>query len=705
MSVANSVLAKAKSFPDGSNEGGELFWSYFGLTSYTWWCAAFVSYCCIEAGVANFPKVIQVSKITPVFKNRGEYFRRSAANFQSNPPFPGSIVIFNNEDHIGFVQEISGKAVITKEGNYGDKVGSRPIPDITTSSEIEAWINPKYEDLVGDGTVIDADDGTAAISEDDIGYVPELDLYLNLYYGGDSLSANYETTISDNDMAELKKYSSLRGIMGMPPQFLPSTDLRMMYNKNATSYDTDAAFTTGYLGYDFTNSIIGKLPLVYLTPCEPVFLPNMTSKKSIEEVLTQTVSTLAGTSTEILGNLLQDYSGKIYSTKTAYADYFKYVNPMCRSMAMFLKLNDKDGLYVDENGDPLDKSMDPYTYNWGRNYEDPEEYSAILGSKDEISGADAEGRQVYQTQSDINELQKFLHYRASIPFYANLEPTVQEEMSNETSQSSLSGMINGLSDQARELQYILGLTTSQVGMNFDKLKDTLGESKEALDNFVKSLPVGKNLFTTLTDTFNTVISGGKIIFPEIWSDSDFSRTYNIIIKLISPSPDNYSIWKNILVPLAHIYGFVCPRQADKNGYSAPFLVRAFCKGLFNIDMGIITSCSVTKGKENTWNKDGLPTVVEVSISIKDLYKVMSITSMDNIKFDMMNNIAEMDFLANACGINYNVPDAARYARMFVDLRIRNRVLDTPANIQNQVTNALVNSFESVRNGLRSIRGI
>ena len=84
---------------------------------------------------------------------------------------------------------------------------------------------------------------------------------------------------------------------------------------------------------------------------------------------------------------------------------------------------------------------------------------------------------------------------------------------------------------------------------------------------------------------------------------------------------------------------------------------------------------------------------------------MSITSMDSIKFDMMNNIAEMDFLANACGINYNVPDAVRYARMFVDLRIRNRVLDTPANIQNQVTNALVNSFESVRNGLRSIRGI
>lgn len=705
MGAAESVLSVANSFADGSNSGGQKFWSFLGFSSRIEWCAAFVSYCGINAGVANFPKLTRVTLFVEAFTGRNEYFDKS--KFDTNPPVAGSLIIFDNCDHIGFAASVQGSTVVTKEGNYSDAVGSRTISNIAASGNgIQGWINPNYDALVGDGVLVDGgnaeEESTSVFNEDELGYVPDLDLYLRLGYGGESLSSNYQVTISDNDMAQIKKVGSLRGIMGMPPQFLPTTDLRVMFAESPDgSYNVNEALTTNYLGYDFTSSIIGKLPIVYLTPCEPVFLPNMASKKAIDEVLTETVRALAGASTEILGNLLQDYSGKIYSTKTAYPEYFKYVNPMCRNMAMFLKLNGEDSPYKD-----LKKTMDPYTYNWGRNYEDADEYAKIL---DNIADAEEsnnnEGRQKYTTQSDVNWFQKLVHYRAAIPFYANLEPSVQEEMSNETTQSTLSSSINGLSEQAREIQYILGLTTSQVGLNFDKLKDTLGDSKEALDNFIKALPIGKNLFSTLTDSFNTVISGGKIIFPEIWSDSDFSRTYNITMKFISPSPDNYSIWKYILVPLAHIWGLVCPRQADKNGYSAPFLVRAFCKGLFNIDMGIITSCSITKGKENTWNKDGLPTVVEVSLSIKDLYKVMSITSMDSIKFDMMNNIAEMDFLANACGINYNVPDAARYAQMFIDLRVRDRIIDIPANILNQVTNKVTNSFEAIRSGLKNIRGI
>ena len=74
----------------------------------------------------------------------------------------------------------------------------------------------------------------------------------------------------------------------------------------------------------------------------------------------------------------------------------------------------------------------------------------------------------------------------------------------------------------------------------------------------------------------------------------------------------------------------------KEEYKSPFLVRAFYKGLFNVDMGIITDLTFTKGKEAAWSKSGIPLTVDVSFTIKDLYNDMYITNMDSMKYNMMN---------------------------------------------------------------------
>src|SRR5699024_7465962 len=111
-------------------------------------------------------------------------------------------------------------------------------------------------------------------------------------------------------------------------------------------------------------------------------------------------------------------------------------------------------------------------------------------------------------------------------------------------------------------------------------------------------------------------------------DSDFSNSYDISIKLRTPDGDKLSWFLNIYVPLAHLICLTAPREASDagpNGYISPFLVRGFYKGLFNCDMGIITNLSITRGREKAWTLDGLPTEVDVSMELKDLYKMLAIT--------------------------------------------------------------------------------
>ena len=91
----------------------------------------------------------------------------------------------------------------------------------------------------------------------------------------------------------------------------------------------------------------------------------------------------------------------------------------------------------------------------------------------------------------------------------------------------------------------------------------------------------------------------------------------------------------------HLFGFVLPRQAGPNGFISPFLIKAYYKGLFNCDLGLITNMSVSRGSEGGWTRNGLPTTVDVTLQIKDLYENISISKYGSAgtgKLDLTNNI-------------------------------------------------------------------
>ena len=180
-----------------------------------------------------------------------------------------------------------------------------------------------------------------------------------------------------------------------------------------------------------------------------------------------------------------------------------------------------------------------------------------------------------------------------------------------------------------------------------------------------------------------------MIFPEIWDNSSVGRSYSINIKLRSPDCDNLSLYLNIMVPFIHCLCMCAPQMMGNNvnTYGSPFLVRAYCKSMFNIDMGIITSMDVSRGKEGAWNANGIPTEMDITLNIKDLYDVFSITGWDNSislssifatkknsSLQIIKNTAMMDYLGNLAGLNLNQPEVTRNIQSYIMLtgnRVRN----------------------------------
>lgn len=540
--------------------------------------------------------------------------------------------------------------------NQQEKTNMNTLDNITSNSSSVASTNANSVEPI-----------TVDVNEDLLGEYNWTDWDPKILYNDrESYKANSGSLTNDINL--------YRGIFGMPYQFLPSTDTRINGLKDEDSPD---------IGTTYNDKIISRLPILFMTPGEATFASINKSKR--KEAITQYImqGRIENAETQ-LSRLLDGYEGKFYTLNYDFYGYYKYVNPMCRMGAIFLGLHKNDGTYPAEylklEGEPLTR------YNWA--FYGNNSYTGDF-SGNEDGGEDNDG---FEASSSIRDTINLLYYKSCIPFYINSATQFSESIGNETAESSLSSTINGFSDKARELQFILGTSTNIVASQFDTMGDALQQSREAVEKLVDNISSQNNIFSTLVNSVRTIVSGGRLIFPNIWTNSTFNKSYDINIKLITPDNDPKSWWLNIYVPLCHLLGFVLPKGEYTNGYSSPYLVKAFYKGMFNIDMGIITEMTIQKGKEGSWTKDGLPTVVDVNFTIQDLYSQLSMTPAGKfMRSNTMMNISEMDYLGNLCGVNINQPDLIRMMEMFAILNIE----DVFSDIIPDVTIALQQSIDNV----------
>ena len=104
------------------NEGGELYWRWYGFSSHVDWCAVFVSWCAEQVGLlddGSMPKFAVCDDGIRWFVEKGRWFNRNIS------PEPGMVIFFDwnqdgRSDHVGIVEKCEDGMIYTIEGNSSD---------------------------------------------------------------------------------------------------------------------------------------------------------------------------------------------------------------------------------------------------------------------------------------------------------------------------------------------------------------------------------------------------------------------------------------------------------------------------------------------------------------------------------------------------------------------------------------------------------
>lgn len=437
---------------------------------------------------------------------------------------------------------------------------------------------------------------------------------------------------------------NLRSIFGMPYQYLPIADMRMGGTENS-ELPSVSAITS--LGIKYAEKIVSRMPLFIMVPGVSDFMQGFSSseRSTILKELNEAITSSYNIEDSFNKFLTKDNRQSFYSLYPAWTQYYNFVNPMCHIAAKMMGLENVT-ITFDKKNRTLGKAQ------W------KDIAPSALTSNPTLNGGCA--------------------------FYIQSETQLSESLSNSTTMSQIANKVNSISDQGRELLFLSGTTSGIIEKVGNKAQDIVTGISSSVqqgaaavnavsgDELLKSYENSSGAINAIMNGISNTIAGSKMLFPELWQDSAFSRDYNVTIKLDSPDNDRLSLYLNIIVPLIHLIGFAAPRFMGATTYASPFLVRAYYQGFFNINMGIITSLTINKGAEGAWTLDNIPTVVEVNIGIHDLFatnltitpqsagsgeEVSILGSLANSK--IIQNTPMLDYVGNLCGVNINEPDLAK----------------------------------------------
>ena len=187
--------------------------------------------------------------------------------------------------------------------------------------------------------------------------------------------------------------------------------------------------------------------------------------------------------------------------------------------------------------------------------------------------------------------------------------SISESASNSYTDSVLQAAQQSVSDASKQLQQGLGAV---VGASNDPIK--IESNSEVVSKLASAV-----------SNASASITGANFQHPKFWSNSDFTRNYNISFRFVSPYGDNLSVFFHVIMPFLFILCFALPRQFGPSGMDFPFILQLDCPGFFSCPMGCVTSVDFKKGGDNFWfNASGLPLVIDGSLTVVDLYNALSL---------------------------------------------------------------------------------
>ena len=228
-----------------------------------------------------------------------------------------------------------------------------------------------------------------------------------------------------------------------------------------------------------------------------------------------------------------------------------------------------------------------------------------------------------------------------------------EDFSNTTGETGLAEKFNSMAEKYKEENELFGnsalgriltkTATTSMDSGLNNIKQNLAESvKSELQKTTVSIISSAASF----DIGTVLVTGnGFLEIPKVWKSSSMTRNYSFSFKLRSRYGDPVSVFQSIYIPLFLLIALAAPRATGDSTYTSPFLIRAYCKGMFNIPLGIITNLSITRGSpEFGWSSQFYPLEVSVTISIEDLSPQLFVSMCDGVLDTFSRNISMQNYL-------------------------------------------------------------
>lgn len=430
-------------------------------------------------------------------------------------------------------------------------------------------------------------------------------------------------------------------VHGMPFQYTYLTDRRnystQQYGKSSIPDEVSVLRVEDgnedMYGRTFAREIVANMPICTVVPGVPKFMTNV--KEGLfgfgggeDDARNNWIPLWSDlTDNELEGaiqNLLEtnDNTYQYYTMEINTRDYFNYVNALCWTSAKFMDLTD-----FEYHGTTCDK------IDWG-------EYNSAASQ-------------------DYTAFEEVLGVDGGVSFAFDPLSSITDSLTNSTQESQFSGMLNGLSSKARELEFMLGYGTGQQ-FEFINSEDYEAAISKLSDNSGITGAVS-NFANRAKDLFMNTAHGMNIRFPELWQDSQSTKSYSIEMHFIAPYATGFCKWRYVLVPFFHWFCLAAPRSDETiTNYQRPFLIRAFSKGYFNVEMGIIESISWKRyGDGDMISSNGIPTQIDVTVDFRDLYQQLAMSKFGNTTLDFsqigifFNNTGLLDLIGTLSGVDVN----------------------------------------------------
>jgi len=236
------------------------------------------------------------------------------------------------------------------------------------------------------------------------------------------------------------------------------------------------------------------------------------------------------------------------------------------------------------------------------------------------------------------------------PFYCVKTGSINEAMSNDYAQPDIIDKMNSNAARMRQNYQLYGtygnIKTPSTGGAFSWTENI---ATGWVEQIAEDIASDEGVIGSVASVFMSTNKGSMSYYGKIWADSKSERSITLSFKFRSVYGNKYDIFRNVYFPFLLLHTASIPKQDGRFSYKEPFMIEVDFPGWFNVNCGIITRLSWTRGgDQQLFTAEGLPLEMTVTADIEDLYPIeIASKGMETLAY----NYGLLSFLENMAGIH------------------------------------------------------